>query len=206
MSGTGVVYIIRHKDTGRVYVGQTVRLEKRMREHMRADTYFGNALRKHGREAFSVMTISYPRDWLDFWESYWIANLGSLCPRGFNMTEGGNNAPKSEESRRRMSSAKLGKPQSEEHRRHRAEAQTGKKLSADRCARRSAAMTGRCLSEETKRKLSAINIGKVASPETRAKMSASNIGKHSVSIEQRRKMLEGYRRFRASRAVGVIGK
>jgi group I intron endonuclease len=145
----GLIYIARHKESGRVYVGQTVRFEVRLKEHLRSPSYFGNVMRKYGIEAFDYTQMSYPVDWLDFWEAYWISNLNSLAPNGYNLTEGGRYGTRgrkaTEESCKRMGATKIGNKY----------------------------CIGRVMSEETRRKIGAPKIGHKHSPEHCAKISAS---------------------------------
>lgn len=143
----GEVYMISNNISQKVYIGQTLThrknkgkyrpfgYTKRFKCHLdeaRTNTkkkvcaYIFNAIRKYGREAFSVKLLErVPRQDLDDRERYYIKAFNSIFPNGYNLTEGGksakcvkvnvlrdNNAnvnpqwrtmPKSEETRERIS-------------------------------------------------------------------------------------------------------
>ena len=53
MKGFGAVYLIFDKVNGKMYVGQTTRtLERRFKEHAKAASSLGRAIRKHRKENF----------------------------------------------------------------------------------------------------------------------------------------------------------
>jgi hypothetical protein len=98
----GIIYLAIHTETGRKYVGQTIKpLRIRMREHMTAkSSRFGNVLRKYGREAFSISVIdsASSKDELNTKEKQWIATHGCIAPAGFNLTPGGSGGRPTEET------------------------------------------------------------------------------------------------------------
>ena len=88
----GIIYMIKHRASGKAYIGQTQStLEKRLKAHMKAKSYIGGALRKHGREAFSVKVLhaNVPKQNLNRLERTEIAMRGTMAPKGFNLTPGG---------------------------------------------------------------------------------------------------------------------
>jgi group I intron endonuclease len=165
MRQSGLIYIARHKESGKVYVGQTVDFKTRLRTHLRSPLHFGCALRKYGVKAFAFTQIPYPIDWLDFWEAYWISSLRSLHPFGYNFTEGGQGV--------------RGYRHSEERR---------EKISASRRGEKNFNF-GKHKSEETKKKLALAHIGLHPSEETRRKMSVAHKG-HKMTEDNRRKLIE----------------
>lgn len=86
------IYVIRHVASGRCYVGQSRNIEKRWREHRgsKEGTLLHRALRKYGNEAFdwTVLETCDPSELL-VREVFWIDRLGTLHPKGFNLTTGG---------------------------------------------------------------------------------------------------------------------
>ena len=194
----GVIYRITCKLDGMIYIGQTVRtIEERFQEHAKADSYIGNAIRAHGVENFSVEVIEEcdTREQLNEREIFWIAELNSKHPNGYNLTDGGEGSSgvertpetrakisaakknPSAETRAKMSAVHKGKPLSDEHRAKIGATQKGKKLSEETKAKIGAKKKGVPKSPEHKAKLAAANTGKKASAETKAKMSAKHKGK-----------------------------
>ena len=89
---TGIIYSIRHRASGKRYIGQTVTtLDKRIKQHMKAKSHIGAALRKHGREAFVVQVLhaNVPRQNLNQLERSEIAMRNCMAPHGYNLTPGG---------------------------------------------------------------------------------------------------------------------
>lgn len=90
-----IVYLATNKVNGKQYVGQTIRpLLERWKDHCRVvdNNYFHNAIRKYGAENFSLEIIDQAEtlEELDRKEMYWIEELGTLYPNGYNLKEGGN--------------------------------------------------------------------------------------------------------------------
>lgn len=185
------VYKVTNKDTGRCYIGISVRPERRWRRPYAA--HFGNALAKHGRDAF---------DWEIILElpSYREAQIAEMCliyvlDPSYNATIGGDGRcgfNHTLETRAKMSATRSGRPnpkllgrkQTPEHVRNAAAARTGKpspmkgrKLTPEQIAKRLGKTSPLCgvkHSTEHRRKNSVAHLGKTHSPETRAKMSESH--------------------------------
>ena len=91
----GVIYLITNKIDNNKYVGQTTKsIEKRFNEHCFKSsgcTYLSRAIQKHGKENFIIEEIDYAnsREELDEKEFYWIKNLDTRAPKGYNIREGG---------------------------------------------------------------------------------------------------------------------
>ena len=114
-----------------------------------------------------------------------------------NLTDGGEGVRNlSEESRRKIREANIGKTPSEETRRKIREGNIGKTHSEESRRKMSAAKKGKTHSEEHKRKMSESLKGRTFSEETRRKLSAANKGKKNknygktFSEEHKRKMSE----------------
>lgn len=114
----GIIYRATHTESGMVYVGQTTgSLGRRRGSHIdsakRLDperlSRFGNALRKHGADAFAweIIDSAASRQELDDMERYWIKHYRSTDrDRGYNLTDGGAVSILGEESRRKSSETK----------------------------------------------------------------------------------------------------
>ncbi len=170
----GVIYVITNLLTGMKYVGQTTRsLKERFGEHMKAKTHLGNAIRHYGVENFTVEVIEECEtlDQLNEREKFWIAELNTQHPHGYNFTDGGQQgASPSAESRKKMSDAHTGVKRSPETVARMSESQKGKVLSLEHRAKLSEAGRGHEVSPETRKKISEAQKGKKLSPETRAKL------------------------------------
>lgn len=91
------VYKFTNKYNRKVYVGQSVRIEKRRKEHIKAalcgeDTLFYRALRKYGPEGFDFdILIECPKENLNYWEKFYIRYYCSNNRDfGYNRTNGGD--------------------------------------------------------------------------------------------------------------------
>lgn len=89
----GIIYKIT-SPSGKTYVGQTVRsFEKRMQEHRQETsgcTWIKRAIQKYGDEMkHEIMEENIPHGQLDEREIYWIKELHSLAPSGYNLSTGG---------------------------------------------------------------------------------------------------------------------
>jgi group I intron endonuclease len=91
-----IVYKIRNKVNGKVYVGITIRsVEARVRGHLRErknPSLIQKALKKYGIQSFTVSVIDTAdtRKVLCEKEIYWIKKLNCRPPHGYNLTAGGD--------------------------------------------------------------------------------------------------------------------
>ncbi len=120
------IYAIRHKESGRNYVGQTKSLKSRWATHVsylnsgtHSNQYLQRAWSKHGEEAFELIVLEIVESSLFEREQYWMDKLDALDKsKGFNIQPAiftdGRKRVFSEEHRRRISEAKRGKPRSPE--------------------------------------------------------------------------------------------
>ena len=130
------IYILTNNVNGKQYVGKDSNMPKRAKRHLRGDAETSpaihNAIKKHGRDVFSVQLIPYPNishEALYAVEQWKIAQLGSLSPNGYNLTDKGSGMAK-------------GKAPTPETRDKLSVAQTGKKHTQETCDKISAALTG----------------------------------------------------------------
>ena len=207
---TGTIYLLTCTVNGKQYVGQTrQKLHDRIRQHKNGTKYSAvdMAIQKYGLENFTVEVLeTCPVEKLDEREIFWIRELKTRSPHGYNLTDGGNsNSNPSEETRKKISenhadfsgenNPNYGKECSPETRekiaashRGKPSPQRGVKRSPETCKRISDAMKGKPsprkgvkLSPETKEKMSKSKKGKGRphTPETRRKISEANKGKPS---------------------------
>jgi group I intron endonuclease len=180
------IYVIRHRQSQKAYVGQSKNVRQRIASHRYARSwhYFGRALRRHGLAAFEVclLTTGAPED-LGRLEKEAIATLGTLAPAGYNLAAGGlgpTGVTWTYERRQAQSLARTGfqhRPDSIEKMReaaHKNNGFRGKKHTAEAKAKIGAATvrvhTGMKRSPEVRANISASLQGRAApvlSPETR---------------------------------------
>ena len=109
----GYLYKLTNKVNGKTYIGQTIRpIEKRFEEHQKKSSkcvaIYG-AIKKHGWDAFEKEWYYCPDEDLNFDEELLVREMGTLAPNGYNLKEGGGNHSKhSEETKQKISEAKLG--------------------------------------------------------------------------------------------------
>lgn len=172
----GRIYLITNRVSGRCYVGQTVQtLAQRFRQHASAKGPLGCAIRKYGRDNFTVTVLEECAvALLDDAECHWISRCASRAPAGYNLMGGGQGQRHghSPETCKRLS-----------------DALRGRRLPPETCAKMSAARTGRALTEEERgRRLGRL----VHTPEARARIGAAHRGK-ALSAEHRARLCEARR-------------
>ena len=85
------IYKVTNKVNGKVYIGQSIDIGRRWRQHMTAedDIYFHKAIQKYGVDNFIWEVIEKcKKSELDERESYWIEYYDSYN-KGYNCTKGG---------------------------------------------------------------------------------------------------------------------
>lgn len=196
------IYILRNKINSKVYVGQTWQSLADRFDHGKGYInclYLDRAIKKYGIENFyyEVKTFCATQQVADYWETHFITVYDS-CNRskGYNLRSGGSRGLQSEETKRRMSIAQIGKVVTEE---------TKEKLSAItkanpiRMIGNDNPMFG-ILPEEHPM------FGKQHTDQAKRKMSAAKIGKPSpkkgkpMSEESKRRMSEAKKAWHATKA------
>ena len=94
------IYKITNKINNKVYIGQSIHIEERWKQHINAtisgEQVLYKAFRKYGLENFTFEIIEEClQSKLDEREIYWSKQYNSLVPNGYNMIECGN-APSGE--------------------------------------------------------------------------------------------------------------
>ena len=85
------IYKITNKINGKVYIGQSINIEKRWKQHINDPGYnIHNAIKKYGKENFSFeVLLECPVDMLDVWESDMINLYDCVAPKGYNIVPNG---------------------------------------------------------------------------------------------------------------------
>lgn len=100
----GYIYLLKNKITNKSYVGQTIHLEDRIKDHFRyAYRVYGishhkrrfdkplyHSIRKHGKSDFEwyILEICGVEE-LDEKETFWINHFNTKVPFGYNLSNGG---------------------------------------------------------------------------------------------------------------------
>lgn len=177
------VYVHYRLDTGEpFYVGKGE--GGRAYKKSGRNEYWNRIVAKHGYSV-TLVAQNMSEELAFLCEIEKIDQLRKLGYKLANMTDGGDGTVghvKSEEHRKKLSDAHLGKKHTEEHREKNRQAKLGKKPTAETIAKRSAALKGRPThnkgkphTEEHKEKIRLAGIGRVYSEESRAKMKAAAI-------------------------------
>lgn len=171
------IYIITNNINDKVYIGQTWNhFNKRFSEHKRLNSdcsKLENAFIKYGIDNFSVklLTISHTQEVANYWEIYFINYYDSIN-NGYNIKFGGSYGKHSNETKQKISNAKIGSHGNFSSKTHSQESKDkmslaslgnlsnfGKKMSADQKVKISSSMKGRIFSDEAKLKMSKSKIG-----------------------------------------------
>jgi len=108
------IYKITNKLDGKVYIGKCEgSLEKRFQRHCRPSSgcvKIKNAIKKHGKENFSIEEIDSCENAKDLnkREIYWISQYKSV-ESGYNLTYGGEGGSPSKETREKIRKHRTGK-------------------------------------------------------------------------------------------------
>jgi group I intron endonuclease len=153
------IYAAKCSVNNKIYVGITVDLVRRKKEHKyQADigkkTLFHSAIRKYGWNEFSweiietcpTLELAYERECL------WIKRLNSQPPYGYNLTDGGIGIDGFAEFRT-VNNSNQGRALSEEHRNKISEASKGKIMSPEARENMSKSAKSRGISEDTRKKM-----------------------------------------------------
>jgi len=169
------VYIITNTINGKSYIGISNDPERRWKQHCARtnQSVIARAIRKYEVEkfTFSVVFEGDEQAAKDL-EIHLIAHYGTIIPRGYNITAGGEGM--------------LGYHPSDETRKKMSQWQQGRTLPEETCEKIRQTNSGKKASEETRKKMSQSRKGRKHSKETRDKIGQGNKGK-KYSEETRKK-------------------
>lgn len=199
------IYIIKNMVNGKVYIGQSVDIQKRFLEHKwelknnkHRNSYMQRSWEKYGEDNFLFEIIErYPSHLLNEKETYWIKNYKSNnSVYGYNCNDGGDSRIPNEITREKHRVANLGKKRSpetcaliseihkgkkmsDESKLKMRNAKLGKKLTKEHKQKMSESLKGRKRSQETIKKVADANRGQKRSPEIVAKMTGRKASKET---------------------------
>jgi len=207
------IYKLTHKDSGKVYIGQSKHLKRRLNEHKRCEnsedkkgsqSVVRRAIKKYSFDAFDFEIILYCQEgeYMNMMETKLIQFYDCLVPKGYNVRDGGNKVFMSEEGRKRISKANSGRIVSEKTRLKLSE--SGKKAYLNNPRgdewnqKLSIALTGKKKSEEHILKISERRkefiknnpdsvknmLGKKHSDETKQKMRDAHMKRKELKLQQ----------------------
>jgi group I intron endonuclease len=198
MNWYGLLYCHTNLANGKKYWGQTVQNPSRRwrkGERYKNQPLFYRAIKKYGWDNFqhTIVTYCLDKETLDAAEIFWIkATRSNERDFGYNLKEGGSHGKHSEETKRKIGKAGLGKKHSEESKQKMSQAQIGKKFTDEHLKNMSLSRIGKHPSNESKQKMSDSQKGRKHSDETKKKMSDWQIGK-KLSEETKKKISDSHK-------------
>jgi len=213
------IYCIKNKINGKVYVGSSVNMYRRLLRHLnelRHNIHINGHLQKsflnYGEHSFYICILDYcTKENMVFKEQFYMDLLNSTDVNfGYNIVLRADHTAHSEETKRKISIAHIGKEFSEETRKKMSDVRKGKPSSLKGCKlseghkqkiRDNAKINpnygfkGKKHTEESLRKISQSSTGRRKSEESKAKQSAKIKGR-KYSVEHRIKISQAnYRRW-----------
>ena len=90
---TGIIYLIINEITKKLYIGQTINFERRMKDHQNKkgdSSPVHKSIKKHGWENFSIIKLheNVPVNDLNWLEKHCILIFNTLYPDGYNKKYG----------------------------------------------------------------------------------------------------------------------
>ena len=180
------IYLIyKHTSpSGKSYIGQTKNPRKRYLEHQRSSSCiaFAAAIKKYGgldNFTYEILEENLSIEKANEQEQFYIHKYDTFYPNGYNLTTGGSNCIRSEETRR-----KLGYPKTEEHKQKLSDnspnkGKPGRMKDKKHTEEALQKMMGHPVLDETRQKLSVYRKGKPSSSKGRKRIIDSETGKIS---------------------------
>ena len=178
------VYLRTNKVNGKQYVGQTKDWKGRESDWKVLSARYANKVitddrERYGLDNWSSEILAIVETQEEAWEleQKYIKELNTRFPNGYNFSNGGKDqtgTKHTEETRKRMSEAHIGKPNPKS-----GEARKGRVLSAEWKSKISESLKGRKISDEQIELLRKINTGRHHSEETKRKIGEHFKGKTS---------------------------
>lgn len=189
------IYQIKNVINGNAYIGQSVELNRRSRDHFQRlknnnheNGHLQKAFKKYGKENFSFDILLYCES---FEITRYEQKIVDILKPEYNICKECVDSPKgikrTDESKHKMSLAAIGRKHTEETKRKISLANKGRKVSEEGRHNMTGARTGHAMSEETKQKISKSLTGRKRSEETKQKMSLAR-NKRIISKETRNKL------------------
>lgn len=183
------IYSINNCLNGKRYVGQAINIVRRWNRHKTCNdkgvSAIHLALKAVGIENFTFEVLEEcSRELLNERECFWIKQLNTVAPNGYNLNSGGKHPLFiSDETRKKQSIAQRGKVQSQETIEKRRKSTTGLKRTTETKTKMSLAQKGKTLTTEHRKNLSNAHKGKPSSnkgiamsDETKKKVSKAKQG------------------------------
>lgn len=201
---SGVYKIFCFKN-GKIYIGQSVDVEKRFKDHkynLRKNKHT-NPILQHAWNFYEEKDFEFSiveeceknKQFLNEREQYWMDHY-KVCEEGFNIKPKADASEISEETKRKIGAFNKGKVTSEETKKKMSESSKGRVMSEETKKKISEAKKGksswnkgRAWTDEEKKKLSDAHIGQIVSEETKRKLSIISKAR-GISEECRRKCIE----------------
>jgi group I intron endonuclease len=206
--GKHYIYVVENTINNKYYIGQTKEPSIREKRHLRGDScskLLNRAVVKYGAEKFEfvLLEVCADQEVTDLREIYWIEQLGTLAPPGYNLSKGGGGISGyrfSLEQRLNLSRALKGLKRSEETRDKISRSKRGRKNPMYGRSGIDSPTFGRKHSEATREKLRQLSLGRRHSEETKEKLRVLSGGTNNPmfgkkhSEETRRKMRERWKK------------
>lgn len=188
-----LIYKLSNKINGKIYVGQTWKsLHSRWKNGAgyKNCIYLERAINKYGANNFTyeILTVCGTQKTADYWETYFIDRYHSLDRKiGYNIKSGGSTGKLSDETKKKLSDANIGKILTDEHKNKIGISNTGKKRSnkQNKDASERAKQNGITPpfngphSAEARSKISEFMKNRIVSQETRQLLSIVNSGENN---------------------------
>lgn len=184
-----IIYKVTNLTNGKIYIGQTQKtLYDRKYSHYKkvkqgSNTSFHNALRKYDGKNFKWEIIDKVDniEKLNFLEEYYIKKFNSF-KNGYNLTTGGDNYIRAEETKEKIKQANLGKTHNSETIEKIRNGNIGKSVTNEFRVKMKTVVSGRKHCKKTKEKISKSlignkrHLGKKHTEKTKEKISESKKG------------------------------
>jgi len=199
---TSGIYLIRNTINDKVYVGQSIHVEKRWKEHQKSakrgdKSHLYDAIRKYGVDSFELVILELCNAKLfDEKESYWMSFYNCRDQsKGYNLLPAGQFGRVMDDACRERIASKL----------------RGRKLTTEQVEKIRLSLTGRKHSQETKEKISMANKNKVVKKESTDKIAAKLKARYEqLSVEEKidyANKRKGYRHSQEARQkMSLAGK
>ncbi len=167
------IYCISNIINGKMYVGLSTKNVKESKNYYGSGIAIGHAIKKYGKENFNkeILEICNTDGQLKKREIFWIKEMNTKAPNGYNLTDGGDGVlnPTKHTLKLRSDKMKLlvgekspqwGMKRSDETKLKMRNAQLGVPMTQSAKDKLSKSITGRKLSKETCKKMSEYRMGK----------------------------------------------